>query len=229
MSGSQHIIECGHDGGDVVEHLQCDEIMCSPYVFPEGVTGSTGSNGCVQNESLSAVTQPVCDLACQSGYSPSNTEPPTLHCNITGGEAWSHFTCDENTCDALTLPLGVVGVQNEFTACNNETILTSTTNPSCSINCSESFTEYVVITLTRGISGGTPTTTLECEENECDMWIPTQGLIGGHVVDGVMPCYSNIILTSESRSECSVTCNAGYVGSGSSQIVTCPSHGGQPR
>ena len=66
--GSQHIIECGHDGGDVVEHLQCDEIMCSPYVFPEGVTGSTGSNGCVQNESLSAVTQPVCDLACQSGY-----------------------------------------------------------------------------------------------------------------------------------------------------------------
>ena len=135
MSGSQHIIECGHDGGDVVEHLQCDEIMCSPYVFSEGVTGSTGSNGCLEGTSLSAVTQPVCDLACQSGYSPSNTEPPTLHCNITGGEAWSHFTCDENTCDALTLPLGVVAAVGSNSSCTNGAVLTAVNSPSCDVSC----------------------------------------------------------------------------------------------
>ena len=135
MFGSQHIIECGHDGGDVVEHLQCDEIMCSPYVFPEGVTGSTGSNGCLEGTSLSAVTQPVCDLVCQSGYSPSNTEPPTLHCNITGGEAWSHFTCDENTCDALTLPLGVVAAVGSNSSCTNGAVLTAVNSPSCDVSC----------------------------------------------------------------------------------------------
>ena len=71
------------------------------------------------------MTQPVCDLACQSGYSPSNTEPPTLHCNITGGEAWSHFTCDENTCDALTLPLGVVAAVGSNSSCTNGAVLTA--------------------------------------------------------------------------------------------------------
>ena len=165
MSGSEHIIECGHEGGDVVEHLQCTEIECSLYVFPEGVTGSTGSNGCAEEIPLSAVSHKVCDLVCRSGYSPSNTMPPTLHCNITGGEPWSTFECSENTCEPLTLPLGVVGAPNDVNSCSNESVLTASTNTFCSISCSETFTDISgEFTYSCGISGGKPITTLECVE-----------------------------------------------------------------
>ena len=149
--------------------------MCSPYVFPEGVTGSTGSNGCVQNESLSAVTQPVCDLACQSGYSPSNTEPPTLHCNITGGLPWSHFTCDENTCDALTLPLGVVAAVGSNSSCTNGAVLTAVNSPSCDVSCASTHSIVAGTEMFQcPIGGGFSFTTLRCSENHCNSFSPLE-------------------------------------------------------
>ena len=122
-----------------------------------------------QNESLSAVTQPVCDLACQSGYSPSNTEPPTLHCNITGGLPWSHFTCDENTCDALTLPLGVVAAVGSNSSCTNGAVLTAVNSPSCDVSCASTHSIVAGTEMFQcPIGGGFCFTTLRCSENHCN-------------------------------------------------------------
>jgi len=122
MSGSANLIECPNSGGDVNPLLTCTELECSAYEFPDGVIGSSGSNGCVEGEALTAVTNNVCDLSCAPGYTPSNTHSPTLHCNIDGGTSWSNFSCTELTCNSLTLPLGIVAAGDDPSACANNQV-----------------------------------------------------------------------------------------------------------
>jgi len=84
---------CSIDGGLSSSDINCVENVCSEYAMPPGIRGDMNSTDpCVQNISLSAVTNPSCMLECDEGYE-IDSGVSMLFCDIEGGSPRTNLVC----------------------------------------------------------------------------------------------------------------------------------------
>ena len=67
-SGSSQLVRCNGNDVEVTSDYTCNELTCDAVSFPVGTQGSSGSNGCSPSNILSPVTNNVCDMSCEVGY-----------------------------------------------------------------------------------------------------------------------------------------------------------------
>ena len=175
LSGS---ITCERDAEQdsvAVWNGQCIEVACNAYEFPPGVSGgglvSPFSPPCTNGIQLYTHTTTTCNLQCKTGYSGSDS---VLHCAsnaMFGMDATTSISCDENLCQAYSWPVGVTSTSTDSeTACNENTRLSTHTNPSCILSCESGFTGQAG-TLTcpsNALYDQVPNVNISCVENSCE-------------------------------------------------------------
>ena len=106
-------------------------------------------------------------------------------------------SCTENSCLAYTFGTGVIA-STTAPACNNGEVLTSVTRPACNIMCDQlSGYQTGTATVTCGLTGGAPTTTLTCTPVPCPVnshFISLTNCVCDTGYEGVIS-YSGVIFT----------------------------------
>lgn len=143
----------------------------------------------------------------------------------------------ENSCAPYVFGTGVVpGIED---GCTENITLTSSTNPTCSVQCGAGYTgdATIVSCASNALRGAKATSTISCigewhtllmatptnaelsswsshllcSENTCAPFVFGTGVVGGDD-DNLEPCSNGIALSTVSNSECSVKCESGYEG-----------------
>ena len=174
LSGSITCARNAEQGAVPTWSGQCIEAYCNVYQFPPGVIGggsaSPFSRACTNRVQLNTHTDTTCNLQCEAGYSGSDAELRCASDAMFGMDAITSISCVENTCQAYSWPAGVISVSTESAnACNEDTRLSTHTNPSCVLTCESGYTgQDTTLTCPSNASNDqAPTTNITCVENSC--------------------------------------------------------------
>ena len=135
-----------------------------------GGNASPFSRACTNGVQLNTHTDTTCNLQCQAGYSGSNAELRCASDAMFGMDAITSISCVENTCAVYSWPSGVRSVSTGSAhACNEDTRLSTHTNPSCVLTCESGYTgQDATLTCPSDASNDqAPTTNISCVENSC--------------------------------------------------------------
>eukprot|EP01064_Diplonema_japonicum_P022005 TRINITY_DN3161_c0_g1_i1.p1 TRINITY_DN3161_c0_g1~~TRINITY_DN3161_c0_g1_i1.p1 ORF type:complete len:2279 (+),score=377.70 TRINITY_DN3161_c0_g1_i1:49-6837(+) len=213
-------LQCSNTGILSGPGVTCVEKQCAAYTLPTGVVGGTSGTPCTTGIVLAPITSPSCGVQCAPGYSGTAA---TIVCGtgITNGAApTGTITCTENQCAAYAFPTGVIGGMG--TPCVNNGQLTSTTNPTCSLQCDTGYSGSAgtLTCASNANDGDSPTggitCTATCTTHTCGVGyspLTTPGAVtctGGVCTDAqccdVVPC------PADAAGVGSCTCNVGWTG-----------------
>jgi len=208
---------CPYDSelnGAVLTNLTCVENRCAAYSFTPGVKGATCSDGV----RLSTHTNPSCDLSCKPGYheSSGNTQS-RLICPedaADGQDIYVQFSCDMNQCQAVSLPLGVVGDVSNSNPCTEGMILRTHADQYCEASCDQGYfglPGYISCPQNAMLNDSTVFSGM-CIEVSCNDFVFPSGVESSN-------CESGIRLTTHTKQTCDLSCKSGYFGD---VDVICP-------
>ena len=149
---------------------QCVENSCSPLSMDASHAGVT----CSQNLVLKTIDPNTCTARCANGF---YGDDGAYVCNPTTLKSETTMSCLEIICASITFPRGMIG-----TNCSASTLLTTTTNPTCSVSCDigyESIGEGILQCPLNATFGQAVESFLQCIPLKCaPLSIPSYALSG---------------------------------------------------
>jgi len=196
---------------------QCIEAECNAYEFPVGVMGggsaSLSASACTNRIKLGTHTDTTCNLMCKPGYRGADA---TLDCAsnaMFGMDAMTSISCVENVCQVYSWPLGVTGTSAESggTACNENTILSTHANPTCSLSCEAGFTgqDGTVTCPTDALNNQAPIANISCSENMCQSFSFDPSELSTNTRSD--ECPNPVTLSTRSYSTCTLNYTSGGI------------------
>jgi len=211
---------------DVTWSLNCAEVSCNPIYLepaagfdftgqPQGIEGDPTNpyGACTDGSVLTTISNPVCGLRCKTGYHGYAQNVTCASNAIQGTLASSTISCVESSCLAFN-GIGIGGVVSDTStanSCYNNIVLTTGSNPTCSIKCDDGFSgDSGNVVCEENSNDNDPTqTNVTCVENTCAGLTLRSDLVGDFTHGNA--CTPGMELSTRNAASCDVKCGPGYI------------------
>ena len=170
-------------------------------------TGTT--DPCEDNVALSTHTDNSCTIQCNAGFSGNEGSVTCPTDSDNGAAPIVSISCDENSCQAVSLPDTLVTDSTASVPCENGLVLNTQSQNSCSVNCAPGYRgEGGIIYCSETASNNDPVTArTDCVQNVCLPFSFGSAYVTPEA-SATLPCTDSIRLVS--NQECVVFCAVGY-------------------
>lgn len=193
-------------GNDVTSNARCEEISCPPIAFRVGEI----SNECTNGDVLTSVTNAVCELSCDVGYTPLGNG--TMTCNVNGDLVREEsFECLEHQCAPFRFGADEVAHDENVASCSENLVLYTHSNPTrCYFRTVSTNVSMVAKCAPNSLNGSSLVRQLDdSNEVKCLSYTIDNSM---YLPGDVDPCYNGIELSSVNDPACTLACAAGWTG-----------------
>lgn len=188
-----------------------------------GYTQTSDKKSCVDINGCSGNT---CSQDGDSGATCNDVPAPGTGFTCSCSSGWESVggVCRPKTCNDVNLPTGYRGTGDD--ACYSGLVLDAIHDTTCDFGCVPGYTGVSSGTTSRYTcqhSAGNPTTSYQCDENQCNVYHLPTGVVGS----GDSPCTDGIQLSASTHGSCGITCDDGFWDAAAlySKVTCLPSGG----